>query len=42
MINIFFAERKTIKNNVLSVEITQVKKETNANLRIIRMRIKGM
>jgi hypothetical protein len=35
MINTFPAEKKTIKNNVLFVKITQVKKETNANLRTI-------
>jgi hypothetical protein len=42
MINIFFTEGKTIKNNVLFVETTQIKKEISVNLRTVRMRIKEM
>jgi hypothetical protein len=42
MINTFLAERKIIKNNILSVETIQVKKKKNTNLRIIRIRIKGI
>jgi hypothetical protein len=35
MISIFPAEKKIIKNNVLSVEAIQAKKKTGANLRTI-------
>jgi hypothetical protein len=35
MVNTFPAEKKTIKNNVLFVEITQAKNKINANLRIV-------
>jgi hypothetical protein len=40
MISTFPTEKKIIKNNILSVEVTQAKKETDANLRIIRIRLK--
>jgi hypothetical protein len=40
MISTFLTEEKTIKNNVLSIEVTQAEKETDANLRTIRMEIK--
>jgi hypothetical protein len=42
MINTFPAEKKTIKNNVLSAETIQTKNEINTNLRTVRMEIKRM
>jgi hypothetical protein len=42
MISTFLAEKKIIKNNVLFIEITQIKKETGINFRTIRIGIKGM
>jgi hypothetical protein len=42
MVSTFLTEKRTIKNNILSIEITQTKKKTNINFRIIRIRIKGM
>ena len=40
MVSTFLAEKKIIKNNVLSVEAIQTEKEININLRTIRMGIK--
>jgi hypothetical protein len=42
MISTFFAEKRIIKNNVLSVEAIQVRKEIDINFRIIRIGIKEM
>jgi hypothetical protein len=42
MVNTFPAEERTIKNNILFVETTQTEKKINANLRIIRIKIKRM
>jgi hypothetical protein len=42
MVNTFLAEEKIIKNNILSVEAIQTKKEIGINIRIIRMGIKKM
>jgi hypothetical protein len=42
MVNTFFTERKTIKNNVLFAEVIQIKNKTNINFRTVRMGIKGI
>ena len=40
MVSTFLAEKKFIKNNVLSIEVTQTEKKINVNLRTIRIEIK--
>jgi hypothetical protein len=42
MVSTFPAKKRIIKNNILAAEITQTGVKIGINLRIIRMRIKGM
>jgi hypothetical protein len=42
MISIFLTKKRTIKDNILSVEATQARKKINTNLRTVRIEIKEM
>jgi hypothetical protein len=42
MVSTFLTKENTIKDNVLSVEVTQAKKKKKVNFRTVRMGIKGM